>query len=207
MSNIVVSEFVTLDGVMEAPGGEPGHPHSGWVFDFISEEQLQYKLEETLEAESLLIGRVTYESFAGAWPSRTGEFADKMNAMPKYVVSTTLRDPEWNNTVVIGNDVVGQIRRLKERHGGPALVAGSRTLVHTLMEHDLVDEWRLMVFPVILGSGRRLFPETPSKTVLRLVDTKPFSSGVVVQTYHPTARDQPGWSDQRLEEQLREARR
>jgi dihydrofolate reductase len=207
MSNIVVSEFVTLDGVMEAPGGEPGHPHSGWVFDFMSDDQLRYKLEETLEAESLLIGRVTYESFAGAWPSRTGEFADKMNAMPKYVVSTTLRDPEWNKTVVIGNDVIGQIRRLKERHGGPLLVAGSRTLVHTLMEHDLVDEWRLMVFPVILGSGRRLFPETPSKTVLRLVDTKPFSSGVLVQTYHPTARDQPGWSDQRLEEQLREARR
>ncbi|HZN98172.1 MAG TPA: dihydrofolate reductase family protein [Gemmatimonadales bacterium] len=207
MSNIVVSEFVTLDGVMEAPGGEPGHPHSGWVFDFMSDDQLRYKLEETLEAESLLIGRVTYESFADAWPSRTGEFAGKMNAMPKYVVSTTLRDPEWNNTVAIGNDVIGQIRRLKERHGGPVLVSGSRTLVHTLMEHDLVDEWRLMVFPVILGSGRRLFPETPSKTVLRLVDTKPFSSGVVVQTYHPTTRDQPGWSDQRLEEQLREARR
>jgi dihydrofolate reductase len=198
---------VTLDGVMEAPGGEPGHPHSGWVFDFMSDDQLRYKLEETLEAASLLIGRVTYQSFAGAWPGRTGEFADKMNAMPKYVVSTTLRDPEWNKTVVIGNDVIGQIRRLKERHGGPVLVAGSRTLVHTLMEHDLVDEWRLMVFPVILGSGRRLFPETPSKTVLRLVDTKPFSSGVVLQTYHPTARDQPGWSDQRLEEQLREARR
>ncbi len=207
MSNIVVSEFVTLDGVMEAPGGEPGHPHSGWVFDFMSDDQLRYKLEETLEAEALLIGRVTYESFAGAWPSRTGEFADKMNAMPKYVVSTTLRDPEWNNTVVIGNDVIGQIRRLKEHHGGPVLVTGSRTLVHTLMEHELVDEWRLMVFPVILGSGRRLFPETPSRTVLRLVDTKPFSSGVVVQTYHPTASDQQGWSDQRLEEELREARR
>ena len=207
MSKIIVSEFVTLDGVMEAPGGEPGHPHSGWVFDFMSDEQIQYKLEETLEADSLLIGRVTYESFAGAWPKRSGEFADKLNAMPKYVVSTTLRDPEWNNSVVISNDVVGEIRRLQERVGGPILVHGSRTLVHTLMEHDLVDEWRLMVFPVILGSGRRLFPETRSKTVLRLVDTKPFSSGVVVQTYHPTSRAQPVWSDERLEEQLRQARR
>jgi dihydrofolate reductase len=207
MSSIVVSEFVTLDGVMEAPGGEPGHPHSGWVFDFMSEEQLQYKLQETLEADSLLLGRVTYESFAGAWPERSGEFADKMNATPKYVVSTTLKDPTWNNTAVIGADVVGQIRRLKQRHSGPILVAGSRTLVHTLMEHDLVDEWRLMVFPVILGSGRRLFPESPSKMVLRLVDTKPFSSGVVVHTYHPTTKAQAGWSDERLEEQLREARR
>src|SRR5688500_8678859 len=101
MRRIVVSEFVTLDGVMEAPGGEPGHPHSGWVFDFIGEEQLQYKLDEVLEAESLLIGRVTYESFAGAWPERSGQFADKMNAMPKYVVSTSLQNPEWHNTVVI----------------------------------------------------------------------------------------------------------
>src|SRR5688572_6358539 len=140
MGKILVSEFVTLDGVMEAPGGEPGHPHSGWVFDFIGEEQLQYKLEETLEAESLLIGRVTYESFAGAWPERSGEFADKMNAMPKHVVSTTLQNPEWHNSTVISSDVVGEITRLKQREGGPILVAGSRTLVHTLMEHNLVDE-------------------------------------------------------------------
>ncbi len=207
MSHIVVSEFVTLDGVMEAPGGEPGHPHTGWVFDFMSDEQLQYKLQETLEAESLLIGRVTYESFAGAWPKRSGDFADKLNAMPKYVVSTTLREPQWNNTAVIANNVIGEIRRLRERHAGPILVHGSRTLVHTLMEHDLVDEWRLMVFPVVLGSGRRLFPETPSKTVLRLVDTKPFSSGVVVHTYHPTTKMRPGWSDERLEEKIRQARR
>lgn len=207
MRNIVVSEFVTLDGVMEAPGGEPGHPHSGWVFDFMSDEQLQYKLEEVLEAESLLIGRITYESFAGAWPGRSGEFADKMNAMPKHVVSTTLRNPEWNNSTVINNDVVGEIRRLRERDGGPVLVEGSRTLVQTLMEHDLVDEYRLMIFPVLLGSGRRLFPESRSKTMLRLVDTKPFSSGVVAHTYHPTSKVESGWSDERLEEQLREARR
>jgi dihydrofolate reductase len=199
--------LVTLDGVMEAPGGEPGHPHSGWVFDFIGDEQLQYKLEEVLEAESLLIGRVTYESFAGAWPERSGQFADKMNAMPKYVVSTTLQNPEWHNSVVIRDDVAREILRLKRQEGGPILVAGSRTLVHTLMEHDFVDEYRIMVFPVLLGSGRRLFPETPTKTMLRLVDTKPFSSGVVVHTYHPASRSEPAWSEQRLEQQLREARR
>ena len=207
MGKIIVSEFVTLDGVMEAPGGEPGHPHTGWVFDFIGDEQIKYKLDETLEAESLLIGRVTYESFAGAWPERAGGFADKMNAMPKHVVSTTLKNPEWHNTTVIGNDVVGEITRLKERESGPILVAGSRTLVHTLMEHDLVDEYRLMIFPVILGSGRRLFPETRTKTTLRLVDSRSFGSGVVVHTYHPGSRVEAGWSDQRLEEQLRDARR
>jgi dihydrofolate reductase len=207
MRKLVVSEFVTLDGVMEAPGGEPGHPHSGWVFDFIGEEQLQYKLEEVLEAESLLIGRVTYESFAGAWPERSGQFADKMNTMPKHVVSTTLQNPEWHNSTVISNDVVGNITRLKQREGGPILLNGSRTLVHTLMEHDLVDEYRLMIFPVILGSGRRLFPETRTKTMLRLVDSRSFDSGVVVHTYRPGSRVEPTWSDQRLEEQLRGARR
>ena len=203
MKKIIVSELVTLDGVMEAPGGEPGHPHSGWVFDFIGDEQMQYKLEEVLEAESLLIGRVTYESFAGAWPERSGVFADKMNAMPKYVVSTTLRNPEWHNSTVIGADVAGAIARLKQGEGDPILVGGSRTLVHMLMEHDLVDEYRLMIFPVILGSGRRLFPETPSKTVLRLVDSRPFSSGVVVHTYHPTSQSEAGWSEERLEQELR----
>ena len=207
MRKIVVSEFVTLDGVMEAPGGEPGHPHTGWVFDFMGNEQLQYKLQETLEAESLLLGRVTYESFAGAWPGRSGEFADKMNAMPKHVVSTTMQDPEWRNTTVIDGDVVREITRLREGEGGSMLVVGSRTLVHTLMEHDLVDEYRLMIFPVILGSGRRLFPETQTKTVLRLVDTRSFGSGVVVHTYHPASRVEPGWSDERLERELGSLRR
>ena len=183
MSKIIVSEFVTLDGVMEAPGGERGHPHSGWVIDFMGPEQLSYKLSEVLEAELLLIGRVTYESFAEAWPKRAGEFADRMNAMPKHVVSTTLRDPKWNNCTVIKDDVAGEVTRLKKQAGGPILVVGSRTLVHTLMEHDLVDEYRLMKFPVLLGSGRRLFPETRHKTVLRLTDTRSFSSGVVVHSY------------------------
>ncbi len=182
-----MSEFVTLDGVMEAPGGEPGHPHSGWVFDFFGDEQMQYKLDETLEAGSLLIGRVTYESFAGAWPQRTGAFADKMNAMPKQVVSTTLRDPQWHNTEVLRGDVAASVAPLKQQSGGPILVAGSRTLVHALMQDRLVDEYRLMIFPVVLGSGRRLFAETTEKTVLRLVQTRSFASGVVVNTYHPAA--------------------
>ena len=184
MRKLIVSEFVTLDGVMEAPGGEPGHPHSGWVFDFMSPEQERYKLDEVLESEALLLGRVTYEGFSAAWPQRAGEFAAKMNSMPKFVVSTTLRDLEWSNSTLIQGDVAGEVAKLKEQHGGPILVAGSRTLVHTLMRDGLVDEYRLMVFPVVLGSGRRLFPETPDKTVLKLADTRAFGSGVVVHTYH-----------------------
>ena len=187
MRQLIVSEFVTLDGVMEAPGGEPTHPHSGWVFDYMSDEQQQHKLQETLEADALLLGRVTYEGFAQAWPEREGEFADKMNRMPKYVASTTLGgDLGWSNSRVIDGDVVEGVRRLKEDDGGPILVAGSQTLVHTLIGAGLVDELRLMVFPVLLGSGKRVFPsDSPDKTALALVDLKTFGSGVVVQTYHP----------------------
>ena len=185
MRKLIVTEFLTLDGVMEAPGGEPGHPHSGWVIEFMGPEQMQYKLDEVLDAESLLIGRVTYESFAGAWPEREGEFADKMNGMPKHVVSTTLRDPAWNNCTVISDDVAAEVQRLKDQDGGPILVAGSRTLVHTLMEHDLVDEYRLMVFPVVVGGGLRLFPEHFAKVVLRFTGTQTFATGVTVLTYEP----------------------
>ena len=170
---------------MEAPGGEPGHSHSGWVFDFMSKEQEEYKLQEVLEADSQLIGRVTYESFAGAWPERRGVFADQMNSMPKYVVTTTLDELEWNNSIPIRGDVAAEVAKLKEQDGGPILVAGSRRLVHTLIEHDLVDEYRLMVFPVVLGSGARLFPESPDKLALELTDTKPFATGVQVHTYRP----------------------
>ena len=154
MSRLIVTEFVTLDGVMEAPGGEPTHPHSGWVGDYMSAEQLQYKLDEVLEAESLLIGRVTYEGFASAWPEREGEFADKMNSMPKYVVSSTLSGPlEWNNSTLVQGDVAEEVGKLKQQDGGPILVAGSATLVQSLIENDLVDELRLMVFPVMIGGG------------------------------------------------------
>jgi len=182
MGQLIVSEFVTLDGVMEAPGGEPGHPHTGWVIDFMGPEQVGYKRDEALAAESPLVGRVTYESLAEERVTSPGEFGDKMNAMPKHVVSTTLRNPTWNNSTVINGDVRAAVTRLQQETSGPILVIGSRTLVHTLMEHDLVDEYRLMIFPVFLGSGRRLFPETTRKTVLHLVESQRWSSGVVVQT-------------------------
>ncbi len=189
MRKLIVTEFVTLDGVMEAPGGEPGHPHSGWVFDFMGDEQMKYKFDEILEADVQLIGRVTYESFAGAWPEREGPFAEKMNSMPKYVVTTTLDELEWDNCTAIRDDIPGEVAKLKQEDGGPILVAGSRTLVHTLMEHDLVDEYRLMVFPVALGSGARLFPESPDKLTLELTDTKTFETGVQVNTYRPAVSE------------------
>lgn len=182
---LIVTEFVTLDGVMEAPGGEPGHPHTGWVMDFIGDEQMKFKLEEVLEADAHLIGRVTYESFAGAWPEREGPFAEKMNSMPKYVATTTLDELEWNNSNPIKGDVAAEVAKLKRSDGGPILVAGSRTLVHFLIEHDLIDEYRLMVFPVVLGSGDRLFPDSADKLPLELVDTKTFATGVQVNTFRP----------------------
>lgn len=197
MRSLIVSEFVTLDGVMEAPGGEPTHPHTGWVMDYADAEQEQYKLREVLDAEVLLIGRVTYESFAGAWPGYKGEFADKMNGMPKVVVSSTLTDPEWNNTTVLQGDVVEGVQTLKAGAGGPILVGGSKTLVHTLLANDLVDELRLMVFPVTIGSGLRVFPDAttshggsatvdaPKKTPWTLSSTHSFQSGVRVDAYRP----------------------
>jgi len=185
MGRIVVTEFVSLDGVMEAPGGEPGYRHSGWVTDYMGADEGHYKLGEVREAHAHLLGRVTYESFAGAWPERTGEFADKVNAMPKYVVSRTLREVAWQNSHLIRGDVADEIGQLKRRTDGVLLVAGSRMLVHALLEHSLVDELRLMVFPIVLGSGRRLFPETPRKTALRLVDLHRFNSGVIVEAYVP----------------------
>jgi dihydrofolate reductase len=186
MSKLIVTEFVTLDGVMEAPGGEQTHPHTGWVFDFMSPEQQQYKLNEVLEAESHLLGRVTYESFAAAWPQREGEFADKMNSMPKYVVSSTLEDPlEWNNSTLIQGDVAEEVGKLKARDGGPIVVAGSATLVQSLIENDLVDELRLMVFPVMIGGGKRPFPESQQKKPFKPTDTQTFGPGVSVHTYVP----------------------
>ena len=184
MSRIIVSELLTLDGVMEAPGGEPGHPHSGWAIEFMGAEQVRSKIEEAGEAESLLLGRVTYESFAGAWPQRSGELADQLNAMPKHVVSTTLRDPQWQGSRVIAADVAAEVRRLREQTRGPILVNGSRTLVHTLLAHDLVDELRLMIFPVAVCGGRRLFPETQRKQALQLASTRTFDNGTVLLTYH-----------------------
>jgi dihydrofolate reductase len=183
MRELIVTEFVSLDGVMEAPGGEPGHPHSGWTIDYHDDEQMKYKLDETLEAESLLLGRVTYEGFFEAWPPREGAFADKMNAMPKHVVSSTLTDPEWENTTVIDGAVPAEVAKLKEGDGGPILIAGSRTLVHSLIPTGLIDEYRLMIFPVAVGSGGRVWPDSPDKLTLELADTRRYDSGVVVNVY------------------------
>jgi dihydrofolate reductase len=184
MGKLVVTEFVSLDGVMQAPGGEE-FKYPGWSFAFDrGEDGNQFKLQETLESEVLLIGRITYESFAGAWPSREGEFADRFNSMPKYVVSSTLEDPEWNNTTVLKGDVVGEVSRLKEQTDGIVQVPGSLRLVQELVENDLVDELHLMVFPVILGTGRRLFGETSEKTDWRLAESKPVGpDGVLVLIY------------------------
>ena len=187
MGTIAVTEFVTLDGVMEAPGGEPTHRHTGWVGEYFGEQLGADKLREILEADAHLLGRVTYESFAGAWPQRDDPqgFAAKMNAMPKYVVSSTLDTLEWNNSTLLQGDVVEAVQRLKEHVDGIILVAGSCTLVHTLIEHDLVDELRLMVFPVAIGSGLRVFPETEKKTALRLTHSEALDDGVQVSHYQP----------------------
>jgi dihydrofolate reductase len=184
MGKLVVTEFVSLDGVMEAPGGED-FKYEGWSFAFDrGEDGNQFKLEETLETEALLLGRVTYESFAGAWPSREGEFADKFNSMPKYVVSSTLDEPEWENTTVLRGDAANEASKLKETIDGIVQVPGSLRLVQTLIENDLVDELHLMVFPVLLGTGRRLFGETSEKTDWRLVESKPVGpDGVLVLIY------------------------
>ena len=189
MSRIVVSQFVTVDGAFEDPGGSEGFERGGWAFQFErGPEGDQFKLDEVMTSEALLLGRVTYEGFAAAWPSRTGEFADKFNEMPKYVVSSTLDSPEWNNSTVINGDVASEVAKLKQSGEGEGdiLVNGSAQLVRTLMEHDLVDEYRLMVFPLVLGSGKRLFEDPGEAKALRLVDSKPVGpDGVVILTYRP----------------------
>jgi dihydrofolate reductase len=187
MRQLIVTEFVSLDGVMEAPGGEPGYAHTGWVSDFFSDELGRYKLQEQLGTDTLLLGRKTYESFAGAWPHRAGEFADKVNGMQKLVVSSTLQRAEWNNSTVLPSLTTEAVAGLKRQDGAPILVAGSRTLVHWLMQEDLVDEYHLQVFPLILGSGARLYPETPAKTALQLIGSETLASGVVLQSYRPAA--------------------
>lgn len=185
MRELIVTEFVTLDGRMEAPGGEPTHPHTGWTIEFGDPELYAFKLREVLEAESLLLGRVTYEGFSEAWPPRDGEFADEMNTMSKHVASTTLRNPGWNATVLEG-DVPAAVSGLKQQDGGPILVAGSCTLVHTLLTHGLVDELRLLVFPVTIGSGLSVFPETADRTAYALHDLVRYDTGVLLLTYRPS---------------------
>jgi dihydrofolate reductase len=184
-ARIVVTEFVSLDGVMEAPGGEPNFKYPGWTFEFErGDDGNQFKLDETRSADALLLGRRTYESFAGAWPQREGEFAERLNAMPKFVVSTTLNDPEWNNTTVLGSgDAAAEVRKLKDQFDGELQVPGSHRLVQALIEADLVDQINLMVFPVILGTGKRAIEETPERRNLRLKESKVVGEGVLVLVY------------------------
>ena len=191
MGKVVVSEFITLDGVVEDPGGAEDFDRGGWAFNFDrGPEGDTFKLDEVMASEALLLGRVTYEGFASAWPSRTDEvgFADKFNSMPKYVVSTTLEDPEWNNSTVIGGDVAEAVAALKREVDGDILVNGSVQLVRTLMEHDLVDKYRLMVFPTVLGAGKHLFGETSDAAALRLVDAKPAGETLIL-IYEPGANE------------------
>lgn len=187
MGKVIVTEFVSMDGVMEAPGGDEGYKHTGWTFEFPDEGQYEYKTEELMDSEVQLLGRVTYEGFAAAWPERQDEagFADRMNAMPKYVVSTTLDEATWNNTTILRD--LDEVARMKDEVEGNILVAGSNTLVHSLLERDLVDELRLMIFPVILGSGKRIFPESPDKIVFELAEHRQYGS-IVVHVYRRPGR-------------------
>jgi dihydrofolate reductase len=186
MGRIVITEFVSLDGVMEAPGGGEDYKHGGWTFEIDrGTEGDKFKLDEAFAAEALLLGRVTFEGFAAAWPAREGEFADKFNTMPKYVVSSTLEKPEWNNSTVLKGDIAEEVSKLKQEHDGDIVVHGSARLAQTLIEHDLVDELRLMVFPVVLGSGKRLFGDTSDKKRLRLTDSKTVGDGIAILIYEP----------------------
>jgi dihydrofolate reductase len=186
MGKIVVTEFISLDGVIEDPGGAEDFKHSGWSFKISrGEEGDQFKLDETMASDALLLGRVTYEGFAKAWPGREDEagFADKFNSMPKYVVSSTLTDPEWTNSTVLDGDLADAVADVKGRHDGDIVVHGSAQLAQELIERDLVDELRLMVFPVVLGTGKRLFGETSDKRPLRLADSKTVGDGVTILVY------------------------
>jgi dihydrofolate reductase len=186
MGKLVVSQFVTVDDVVEDPGGSEGFERGGWAFKFNrGDDGDKFKLDEVMASEALLLGRVTYEGFAAAWPSREGEFADKFNNMPKYVVSTTLGEPEWNNSTVIRENVPEAVGKIKDDVSGDILVNGSVQLVQTLAENDLVDEYRLMVFPVVLGAGKRLFGELSDSTPLKLTDSKTVGDGVEILVYQP----------------------
>jgi dihydrofolate reductase len=188
MGKIVVTEFISLDGVMEAPGGGEQYEHQGWTFEIDrGAEGDKFKLDEAFASDALLLGRTTYEGFAAAWPSMEGEFADKFNGMPKYVVSSTLSEPTWNNTTVLGGDFVAEVTKLKDSVDGEVVVHGSAQLVQALIEHDLVDELRLMVFPVLLGSGKRLFGAASGKKPLRLTSSQAVGDGIAILVYEPGA--------------------
>jgi dihydrofolate reductase len=191
MGKIVVTEFVSLDGVIEAPGGGEDYKHAGWTFEIDrGEEGDRFKLDELKEAEAQLLGRVTYEGFAAAWPTMEdgAGFAEKMNSMPKYVASSTLEEASWENSTILRGEIADEVAKLHREIDGVILVAGSATLVQSLIEHDLVDELRLMVFPVLLGEGKRLFGGVTAKKPLNLVDSKTLGAGIALLTYEPAAK-------------------
>ena len=186
MGKLVVSENVTLDGVIQDPAGDEGFRVGGWAGLIKDSPQLnKLALDEALGAEALLLGRRSYEWFAARWPSRSGELADRLNSLPKYVVSSTLEHPAWNNSTVLNGDVVTEVSKLKQELTGEIVVAGSFQLVRTLIEHDLVDELRLKIFPVVLGAGLRLFSQTSDKKPMRLVGTQTVEGGIAYLTYQP----------------------
>ena len=186
MARIVVTEYISVDGVVEAPSGTEAFERVGWTDDFSrGPEGDQFKVEETMASDALLLGRGTYETFAPVWPRIEGEFADKFNSMPKYVISSTLEDPEWNNTTVLRGDVMEEVGKLKRQYDRDVVVHGSPQLAQSLIEHDLVDALHLLVYPVVVGAGKRLFGGTSSKKNLRLVETRTFGDGVQLLVYQP----------------------
>jgi dihydrofolate reductase len=186
MGRILISENVSLDGVVQDPAGDEGFRVGGWVGLIKDSPQLnKLALDEALGAEAWLLGRRSYEFFAARWPSRSGELADRLNSLPKYVVSSTLEAPAWNNTMVLKGDVVDEVSKLKQELNGEIVVPASFQLLRTLLEHDLVDELRLKIFPVVLGAGERLFGETSDKKPMRLVDTKTIGDDLAYLTYQP----------------------
>jgi dihydrofolate reductase len=187
MGKIVISENVTLDGVIQDPTGEEGFGRGGWgrMGNKTREAWAKVLTDEALGTKALLLGRRTYEDFAPRWSSRSGEWADRLNSLPKYVVSATLEDPDWNNSTVLKGDVVNEVSKLKQKVNGDILVYASGRLVHALMEHDLVDELRLMTFPFVLGAGERLFGETSDQKPMRLLDTRTVGDDLAFLTYQP----------------------
>jgi dihydrofolate reductase len=187
MGRIVVTEFVSLDGVMEDPGGAEGNKHGAWTFKFSrGDEGDKFKLDEVLNAEAQLLGRVTYEGFAATWPKLSGDpFSGKFNSMPKYVISQTLKKADWNNSTILSGNVVDEVKKLKQRLKGDILVSGSARLVQTLLANDLVDQLNLMVYPVVLGSGKRLFGDTGDMKSLKLAESKTVGDGVLILVYRP----------------------
>ena len=191
MGKVVVSEFISLDGVIEDPGGAEGTEFGGWTFRFPAEDGQKFKFEELVASDVLLLGRLTYEEFAAAWPAMeetTGEFGVKMNNMPKVVISTTLTEPAWRNTTVVSEDIAGAVAKLKEQYDGDVLVGGSAILIDELRDLDLIDEYRLMLHPVVLGQGKKLFKDGTAPTDLVLVESRAVGPDVLLLTYRPATR-------------------